>query len=195
MQARGGTADEMVIVRCRAGGRSGQPQKRRKPKGVCSKKVMETFLRVLADTCNVREAARAIGKCASTVYRWRQKDAAFFKAWAAALEQGFDALEMELLRRARFGQDVTEYRIGEDGIERPVKRVHSYCNRLGLQLLAQHRKAVAEYRAQQGQQRSDGSWVMDELKRRLGIRKDGAEPPVPPAAGTGQSAAGQGAGG
>jgi hypothetical protein len=48
----------------------------------------------------------------------------------------------------------------------PVKRVHSYCNRLGLQLLAQHAKTVGAYRAAQGGG-SDGSRALEAIRRKL----------------------------
>src|SRR3546814_1558028 len=82
---------------------------------------------------------------------------------------------MEMLRRARFGQDVTEYRpVAEDGNgdgvakrEEVVKRVHSYDNRLSLQLLTQYAKKVAEYRMAQGQQVTDGAQALAEIKAKL----------------------------
>src|SRR3546814_17561498 len=97
-----------------------------------------------------------------------------------ALEEGFVALEMEMLRRARFGQDVTEYRpVAEDGNgdgvakrEEVVKRGHSYDNRLSLQLLTQYAKKVAEYRMAQGQQVTDGAQALAEIKaKRLTMRR------------------------
>lgn len=162
---------ELVLGRCYAGSRDGQPQKKRVRKAPCTRKLAETFLQVLTDTCNVMEAARAVGKSTALIYRWRQKDPAFREAWQKALDAGYAALEMELLRRARFGQDVTEYRTGDDGKDVPVKRVHSYCNRLGLQLLAQHAQAVAAYRLAQGA-RNDGSRALEELKRKLALMRE-----------------------
>lgn len=162
---------ELVLGRCYAGSRAGQPQKKRVRKAACTRKLVETFLQVLTDTCNVMEAARAVGKSTALIYRWRQKDPAFREAWQKALDAGYAALEMELLRRARFGQDVTEYRTGDDGKDVPVKRVHSYCNRLGLQLLTQHAQAVAAYRLAQGAP-NDGSRALEELKRKLALMRE-----------------------
>jgi hypothetical protein len=166
MAETGASKSELVVGRCYAGTRTGQPQKRRAPEGACTRELLERFIEVLTDTCNVTEAARAVDRTTGVIYRWRQKDPAFRAAWDRALDAGFAALEMELLRRARFGQDVTEYRTGEDGKEVPVKRVHSYCNRLGLQLLAQHAKTVGAYRAAQGGG-SDGSRALEAIRRKL----------------------------
>ncbi|MCF8708564.1 hypothetical protein [Rhizorhapis sp. SPR117] len=102
--------DELVLARCYAGGREGKPQKQVARKGACTQKQKAMFLEVLEQTSNVSAACREIGKSSSTMYALRERDRAFHDAWMTALEHGFAALEMEMLRRARFGQDVTEYR-------------------------------------------------------------------------------------
>src|SRR3546814_8804660 len=87
---------------------------------------------MLADKSNVSEACRAIGKHTGAIYALRRRDAAFADAWMKALEERFVALEMQMLRRARFGHDVTEYRPvadagNGDGVaqrEDDVKRLH-----------------------------------------------------------------------
>src|SRR3546814_888658 len=162
--------EELVIGRSHAGGRNGAPQKRRAPKGGYTKKQKALFLEVLADTSNVSEACRAIGKHPGAIYALRRRDAAFADAWMKALEEGFVALEMEMLRRARFGQDVTEYRpVAEDGNgdgvakrEEVVKRVHSYANILRLQLLTQYAHKVAEYRMAQRPHVTEGAQAVEE---------------------------------
>lgn len=171
MAGNGESAGDLVVGRCYTGSRDGQPQKKRARKGSCTRELVETFMQVLTDTCNVLEAARAVGKSTAIIYRWRQKDAAFREAWDKALDEGYAALEMELLRRARFGQDVTEYRPAENGEDVPVKRVHSYCNRLGMQLLAQHARSVGAYRAVRGTG-NDGSRALEEIRRKLLAMKE-----------------------
>ena len=59
------------------------------------------FLDHFAATCNVTLAAEAAGVDMSTVYRLRRRDEAFRGAWRLAQEQGYAALEAELVRRAR----------------------------------------------------------------------------------------------
>lgn len=171
MAETGDNKGALVVGRCYTGSRDGQPQKKRMRKGSCTRELVEAFMQVLTDTCNVMEAARAVGKSTAIIYRWRLKDPAFREGWDKALEAGYAALEMELVRRARFGQDVTEYRTGEHDTETPVKRVHSYCNRLGMQLLAQHAKTVGAYRAAQGKG-SDGSRALEEIRRKLLAMKE-----------------------
>src|SRR3546814_16224958 len=92
--------EELVIGRSHAGGRNGAPQKRRAPKGAYTKKQKALFLEVLADTSNVSEACRAIGKHPGAIYALRRRDPAFADAWMKALEEGFADLEMEMLRRS-----------------------------------------------------------------------------------------------
>ena len=55
------------------------------------------FAKVLAETCNVAEAAVAAGRTMATVHRWRSVDAAFAAAWDEALAIGYDRLENALL--------------------------------------------------------------------------------------------------
>lgn len=67
----------------------------------------EAFLAQLRETGNVSAAARAAGTCRSRCYEWRRRDREFAAAWADALEEAADRLEMEAFRRAVKG-------VGED---------------------------------------------------------------------------------
>src|SRR3546814_19015848 len=96
--------EELVIGRSHAGGRNGAPQKRRAPKGGYTQKPKALFLEVLADTSNVSEACRAIGKHPGAIYALRRRDAAFAGARMTGLDAGFGALAMGQLGRARVGQ-------------------------------------------------------------------------------------------
>jgi hypothetical protein len=175
--------DERALVagRTHAGKRKGAPQKRRAEHRAFTREQKERFLAVLAETSNVAEACRTVGKSLTTVYRVRHTDPVFGEAWMKALEQGFAALEMEALRRARFGQDVTEYRVvvdaaadeeaGESGEqafrEQAVKRVHSYDGRLTVWLLTHYADKLERYRAAQGRKTSDGSRALEAIRRKL----------------------------
>lgn len=114
MAETGESKGALVVARCHAGKRGGRVQKRRISKGEGTKEERQRFLEILADSCNIREAARRIDRGTSTIYRWRAVDPAFRKAWDEAIEQAYAALEMEALRRARFGQFSTEYRFHDD---------------------------------------------------------------------------------
>lgn len=63
-----------------------------------------TFLRILEETCNVTESARAAGLCRNTVYDWRGDDEAFARDWDTALQSAADKLEQVAFERAKAGQ-------------------------------------------------------------------------------------------
>lgn len=68
------------------------------------------FLNALAETSNVKAACDLAGISQSLVYKTRREDSEFAAAWYAALAEGYDNLEMELLSRLREGrlEDVDE---------------------------------------------------------------------------------------
>ncbi|RVQ69699.1 hypothetical protein EKN06_05960 [Croceicoccus ponticola] len=97
------------------------------------------FLETLSRTSNVSAAARAAKIDASHVYRIRRTDPAFASAWFDALCDGYDMLEMELLRRLRLGD-----------CENPgTKRKRKYDNATSFRLLTAHRDSVSRMRASQ----------------------------------------------
>lgn len=63
------------------------------------------FLDVLRSTCNVSEAARAIGLARSAAYEWRDADPGFAADWVNAEQEAADKLEREAWRRAVEGTD------------------------------------------------------------------------------------------
>lgn len=65
----------------------------------------EKFLAVLRETCNVSEAARAIGVSRRAVYDWREAHADFRADWEDAEQEAADKLEREAWRRAVEGTD------------------------------------------------------------------------------------------
>lgn len=87
---------DLVIAKC---GR--QRQKRRERPNEFTDERKRQFLDGFAATCNVTWAAEQVGVSISTIYSHRQHDPAFRLAWAAAQEQGYAALEADLVLRAR----------------------------------------------------------------------------------------------
>lgn len=61
------------------------------------------FLAALRDTGNVRASCEAAQVDSAVVYRFRQDDADFAAAWATALDEAADLLELEARRRAYEG--------------------------------------------------------------------------------------------
>lgn len=91
------------------------------------------FMAKLAETSNVTASAAAAGVHISRVYKVKRLEADFARAWHDALLEGYDALEMEVLHRMRFGD--------------PVGSDRKFDNGTALRLLAQHREAVERHRA------------------------------------------------
>lgn len=91
------------------------------------------FLAALAETSNVKRAAKKADVGTSTVYDARRKSRAFAAKWQAALAEGYDNLEIELLNRLREGEI------------RPAagarKGVRNFDNGVALRLLLAHREA------------------------------------------------------
>lgn len=88
------------------------------------------FLQSLAASSNVSLAAEAAGVSSSRAYKVRREEPAFAAAWSAALHEGYDHLEMELLAYLRDPA--------------PVKKMDVAA---ALRLLAAHRETVERRRA------------------------------------------------
>lgn len=99
----------------------------------------KAFLAELAATSNVSAAALVAGIPTSTAYDLRRSDPGFCRLWQAALCEGYDNLEMELLERMRCGDQRPE------GTPRASGR--TFDNATALRLLAAHRETVARERA------------------------------------------------
>jgi len=97
------------------------------------------FLSVLAETCNVTEAARQAGICLSYAYKRRASNAGFRAGWMQAIGDAYQRLELVLLDRAFNGIEKVVKR--RDGSE---ERMLEYSNQLGLSLLKMHRNTAAE---------------------------------------------------
>jgi hypothetical protein len=101
---------------------------------------MPPFLARLAETSNVSKAAKAAGISTATVYDLKRRNRAFAGEWRAALCEGYDHLEMELLCRLREGE-----------IKRAAGAklgVRTFDNPTSYRLLAVHREEVLKARAQ-----------------------------------------------
>lgn len=98
------------------------------------------FLTELAATSNVSAAARKVGfKITAPVYEARKASPEFSRMWDEALCEGYDLLELELLKRLREGE-VKPARDAKRG-------VRSFDNATALRLLMAHRQSVARQRA------------------------------------------------
>ncbi|MDG6079176.1 hypothetical protein E3U23_08215 [Erythrobacter litoralis] len=111
---------------------------KRKPKSRAPKGWKDAFLAELAHSSNVSLAARKAKVDSSTVYKARRSEPDFYRAWQEALAEGYDNLEMDLLRRLR---------IGEMTGGGPTKSRRKYDNAIAFRLLSAHREAVGRQRA------------------------------------------------
>jgi hypothetical protein len=115
------------------------------------------FLAELAATCNVAAAARKAGMTTTLAYDARRNNAAFARKWQAALCEGYDNLELELLHRLRSGELKPT----------PARKtaVRSFDNANALRLLAAHREAAARQRAIRDN--DDAAAVLEGLNAKL----------------------------
>lgn len=91
------------------------------------------FLAELARTSNVASSARMAKVDSGTVYKARRSEASFHRAWQEALAEGYDNLEMEMVRRLRVGE------LAGGGA---AKAHRKFDNAVAFRLLAAHREAV-----------------------------------------------------
>ncbi|MDG5748254.1 hypothetical protein P8Q88_08670 [Qipengyuania sp. XHP0207] len=98
----------------------------------------DKFLAELARTSNVAAAARKANVDPGAVYKARRSDAEFYRNWQEALAEGYDNLEMDLLRRLRIGE------LTGGG---PTKSRRKFDNAIAFRLLAAHREAVGRQKA------------------------------------------------
>lgn len=101
----------------------------------------DTFIATLGETSNVAAAIRAADISASWVYQTRREDPDFARRWFAALCEGYDNLEMELLYRLRTGK-VEE--VDADGARR------KYDIATAFKCLIAHRETVSREKARRG---------------------------------------------
>jgi phage terminase small subunit len=116
-----------------------KPQMREASKSSWTNAKEAEFLAVLADTCNVTQAAAEAGVSSSAAYKRRKENAAFRAAWLEAISVAYQRLELVLLERAFNGTEKLVKR--RDGSE---ERMREYSNQLGLTLLKMHRDTAVE---------------------------------------------------
>ena len=125
-----------------------EAQKAAEGEGPVNKHWRTYFLQNLAATSNVSASAKKAGISLSRAYKTRREHADFAAAWRAALYEGYEHLEMEVLAQLR----------GHDP-ERKLDIANA------IRLLAAHRSTVAEERARRGGR--DEAAVFAALDRKL----------------------------
>lgn len=134
----------------------------------------ESFLAMLAATCNVQRACEAAGVTDSTVYMRRRRDPLFREAWNQALETGLARIEAMLIERAA----QTKPPEVRDGVVLPAEPLDV---ELAKHLLREHSRSLAGTPSRRTAPRS-AEWAEVEeyfiaklkaLKRRQGQRDQG----------------------
>ncbi|MDT0576521.1 hypothetical protein RM533_10010 [Croceicoccus sp. F390] len=120
----------------------------------------ERFLDALSRTSNVAASARAAKMDVSTVYKARQSESEFARRWFAALCDGYDAMEMDLLHRLRAGTVESS----------EAKRKRKYDNASAMRLLVAHRTTVGKIRAMRDQE--DEQAALDSINAKLDMMRD-----------------------
>lgn len=98
----------------------------------------DRFIAKLTETSNISAAAAHAGVAPAWVYKRRREDPEFARRWRAALAEGYDNLEMELLARLRAGHspDTSD-------------RTRKFETATALRCLTAHRESVARERGRQ----------------------------------------------
>jgi hypothetical protein len=120
----------------------------------------QTFLAQLADTSNVSAAADTAEISLSWVYKTRREDPQFTRQWFAALCEGYDNLEMDLLHRLRSG----------DASEGSTRK---YDNATAFRLLSVHRQSVAREKAIQEDE--DEAAILASIDAKLDAMRERAQ--------------------
>lgn len=129
------------------------------------------FLAQLAVTSNVAASARRARVDVSTVYKLRRTDTGFARDWFAALCEGYDNLELDLLHRLREGE--------LEGGRSKERARRKFDNATAFRLLAAHRETVTRQRGRNDYEHEDAVLAsidakLDTMRHRLAVR-DAAE--------------------
>ncbi|RDC60999.1 hypothetical protein HME9302_02216 [Alteripontixanthobacter maritimus] len=115
----------------------------------------DDFLAALAETSNVKGAARKAGVNTAKVYKARRNEPEFAREWQDALAEGYDNLEMDLLHRLREGE--------LEGGKTKARR--KFDNAISFRLLTAHRDAVGRQKAIRSNEDEDA--ILDSIDRKL----------------------------
>ena len=139
-----------------------RPQHKAGEASKVSTKWRTLFLDALAETSNVSRAAEIAGVSPSRAYKVRREEEPFARQWHAAVIEGYEHLELELLARLRSGE-------GKDGPK--------HDNGSALRLLALHKDTMAQEHARRRNldlvsARALIEQKLEELRQRVLARRD-----------------------
>lgn len=124
----------------------------------------EAFFAELSEVCNVTAAARAAGLADSKpAYNRKQHHAAFRARWDEAVAEGYARLELEMLERARFGEN----RSPAEGCSGEKQRAVPTAQALSLLKMHQARAKAPAAAGAPGHRRMRGLGIRDEMDKRF----------------------------
>lgn len=124
------------------GGKSRLLVKAKRSRREISQRSRDEFILSLSETCNVSLSAERAGMALSTVYKMRQRDAAFAAAWLRALDDGYQRLEMGLVQAALAAVEGPPADTGASGEARNRPVVEPMTMDQALRLLGRHEGSV-----------------------------------------------------
>jgi hypothetical protein len=153
----------MALGAERAKATAGAGKHAKKPKWPgWTKERREIFFAELAEICNVAAAVRAAGfPHAQAAYNQKKRDPEFRAEWDEAIAEGYSRLELEMLERARFGENRAAD-VGESG-----PRQRAIPTALALSLLKLHESRMRG-RGSAVQRPMRGQKLLNEVEARLG---------------------------
>jgi len=121
----------------------------------------EIFFAELAMVCSVAAALRkaALVRESNRVYERRRRDPEFRARWEEAVAESYAMLELEMLERARYGDDRPPPQTAAEARQREIP------TKLAMQLLRQHDRT--RIRPASFQRPLRGHKLRDELEKRL----------------------------
>jgi len=124
----------------------------------------DAFFRELSEVCNVNAAARAAGFPDSRpAYNRKERGGAFRARWDGAVAEGYARLELEMLERARFGEN----RRADQGCSGEKQRAIPTSLALSLLKMHQARAKAAPSAVAPTARPMRGQSIRDEMEKRF----------------------------
>lgn len=168
-------ARDLVAQRGAVGGQA-RVQLRQRRKDGWTKEDVRAFMTALAETLNVSEAARIVGKSRAGAYARKQRYPEFAKAWDRAIDIGYCELEAALLRDLLFGAEEEEVTLDGDGAVKTRKIKRGRDQRVALAMLDRWRDHVTRTRQGAAGQGPETPSAVAKLRKMLAeVREKRAE--------------------
>lgn len=163
-RANDGADRTLTLQHSQQGAAGSGPQMRALRKDGWTAELRRQFLETLAATCNVSEAARAVGRNLSSAYHLKRRDPGFAREWNQALSIGYEELTALMLRQALFGTEEEEIVLDAEGAVKSRKIKRGFPQTVQARLFSAHWNAVMEARQRDAVERPDGEDAVERLR-------------------------------